>query len=57
MEMFTLSGVEIISQVDVTVQDFWAWAYSNILSNRNRSIFAEFLVAAALGLTHQPRIE
>ncbi|MBD2081661.1 hypothetical protein [Leptolyngbya sp. FACHB-17] len=57
MEIFKLSGAEIISQVDVTVQNFWAWAYSDILSNRNRSIFAEFLVAAALGLTHQPRIE
>lgn len=24
-----------------TVGDFWQWAYSDILSNRNRSIFAE----------------
>ena len=24
--------------------DFWQGAYSNILSNRNRSIFAEFIV-------------
>ena len=40
-----------------TVSDFWAWAYSDILSNRNRSIFAEFLVALALGVTDEPRVE
>jgi hypothetical protein len=27
-----------------TVGDFWRWAYSDILSNRNRSIFAKFIV-------------
>ena len=42
---------------NLTVLDFWAWAYSDVLSNRNRSIFAEFLVAAALGETNNPRIE
>ena len=40
-----------------TVSDFWAWAYSDILSNRNRSIFAEFLVAFALDVTNEPRVE
>jgi autotransporter translocation and assembly factor TamB len=52
-----LSGSEAVLQANVTVQDFWTWAYSDILSNRNRSVFAEFLVAVALDLTHQPRIE
>ena len=33
----------------VTVGDFWQWAYSDILSNRNRSIFAEYIVGVALG--------
>jgi hypothetical protein len=40
-----------------TVGDFWRWAYSDILSNRNRAIFGEFLVASALGVTQQPRTE
>lgn len=34
-----------------TVGDFWTWAYSDVLSNRNRSIYAEFLVGSALGVT------
>ena len=40
-----------------TVGDFWQWAYSDILSNRNRSIFAEFIVGVALGAVGQPRVE
>ena len=40
-----------------TVGDFWAWAYSDLLSNRNRAIFAEFLVGSALGVLDKPRIE
>ncbi|HMS42169.1 MAG TPA: hypothetical protein PKE69_18190 [Pyrinomonadaceae bacterium] len=53
-----LSGKEKIGEIDNgTVLDFWSWAYSDILSNRNRSIFAEFLVATALGETDNPRIE
>src|SRR5260221_7922400 len=40
-----------------TVGDFWSWAYSDILSNRNRGIFAEFLVGTALGVMDEPRIE
>jgi hypothetical protein len=31
-----------------TVGDFWAWAYSDILANTARGIFAEFLVGVAL---------
>jgi hypothetical protein len=33
-----------------TVGDFWAWAYSDILENTARGIFAEFLVGSALGV-------
>jgi hypothetical protein len=40
-----------------TVGDFWQWAYSDVLSNPNRSVFAEFMVSAALGVADQPRIE
>jgi len=41
----------------LTLADFWSWAYSDVLSNRNRSIFAEFLVASALGVLDSPRVE
>lgn len=52
-----LSGKEIIEKIDKNVLNFWSWAYSDILSNRNRSIFAEFLVAVALDKIQVPRIE
>lgn len=42
------SQTPVFSSGDLTVGDFWRWAYSDILSNRNRGIFAEFLVGAAL---------
>ena len=41
----------------LTLGDFWSWAYSDILSNVNRSTFAEFMVAAALGVLDEPRLE
>ena len=41
----------------LTVGQFWSWAYSDILSNRNRAIFAEFLVGAALSALDHPRVE
>lgn len=47
----------IIGCENLTVGDFWSWAYSDILSNRNRSIFAEFIVGSALGVIDTPRIE
>ena len=40
-----------------TVGHFWQWAYSDILSDRNRSIFAEFIVGVALGVLDTPRVE
>jgi hypothetical protein len=40
-----------------TVGDFWRWAYSDVLSNRNRSLLAEFIVGQALGATRSPRVE
>ena len=39
------------------VADFWRWAYSDVLSNRNRAIFAEYIVGVALGAVSQPRVE
>jgi len=41
----------------LTIGDFWAWAYSDVVSNANRSVFAEFMVGAALGLAGKPRVE
>lgn len=46
-----------IKGTDALISDFWGWAYSDLLSNRNRGIFAEFLVGHALGLTDGFRIE
>jgi hypothetical protein len=43
--------------VETTVLDFWRWAYSDVLSNGNRSVFAEFMVGKALGCLIQPRVE
>jgi hypothetical protein len=41
-----------------TVADFWRWAYSDVLSNINRSTFAEFMVARALvECVSKPRVE
>ena len=46
-----LAPGERIPELDgVTVGDFWAWAYSDILENTAREIFAEYLVGNALGV-------
>ena len=37
--------------------DYWRWSSSSLLDNTNRGVLAEFLVAAALGLHKEPRIE
>lgn len=39
-----------------SVLDYWRWAYSDVLENVQRGIFAEYLIAAALGVTHVRRI-
>jgi len=55
--MKKLTTNEPLLVLDSTVGDFWAWAYSDILINRNRGIFAEFIVAQVLNLTEQCRTE
>jgi hypothetical protein len=40
-----------------TILDFWRWAYSDVVSNRNRAVYAEYIVGAALGCVDTPRIE
>ncbi|MCL4850734.1 MAG: hypothetical protein KJZ78_05055 [Bryobacteraceae bacterium] len=41
----------------VTIGDFWSWAYSDLMSNTVRPLFAEFLVGKCLGLVDKPRKE
>ena len=48
---------EKIPALGATVGEFWSWAYSDILSNTGRAVFAEFVVGMALGVTHVPRVE
>ena len=38
-----------------TVEDYWQWAYSDIIGNTNRGALAEFIVAKALGATASVR--
>ena len=40
-----------------TLQDFWRWAYSDVLVNTIRAVFGEFLVASALGVQSKPRVD
>lgn len=46
-------GTEMITDENgtglATMQDFWAWAYSNLTSNTQRGTYAEFLVSIAVG--------
>ena len=42
---------------NLTVGDFWSWAYSDILSNANRGVFAEFLIGTALEAVKNCRVE
>ena len=39
---------EVRGASGATVGDFWTWAYSDILGNTNRGVFAEYLVARGL---------
>lgn len=41
----------------VTVGDFWSWAYSDVMMNTIRSVFAEYIVGLALNAVSDPRIE
>lgn len=47
-----LTGNEKIFGVSdgVTIKDFWQWAYSDIIRNTKRGVFAEFLVKCALDM-------
>ena len=57
MKTNLLAPSDNILNTDKTVGDFWRWAYSDILCNTTRGVFAEYLVASALGVIDIPRIE
>ena len=40
-----------------TIQEYWQWAYSSLLGNTERGNYAEYLVAVALGIADNTRIE
>lgn len=46
-----------VSGLNISLGEFWSWAYSNLLSNLVRGVFAEYIVAHTLGITDQPRID
>ena len=48
------SGSQVLQ---ATVLDYWRWSGSDLMNNRGRSILGEFLVAMALGLEKEPRLE
>ncbi len=50
-------GESLLGLSRCAVGDFWQWAYSDIVSNANRGVFAEFIVGAALGVLASPRVE
>jgi hypothetical protein len=44
-------------EISVQLVDFWRWSASDLLSNATRGVFAEFIVASALGLVDNVRSE
>jgi hypothetical protein len=53
-EHFVVDG----SPTKLLLNDFWRWQSSDLLNNTTRGVFAEFIVASALGIsTEAPRID
>jgi len=44
------TGNEKLSETGKTLLDFWRWNGSDLASNATRGVFAEFIVASALGI-------
>jgi hypothetical protein len=44
-------------EIPVQLVDFWRWSASDLLRNTTRGVFAEFIIASALGLAHSVRSE
>lgn len=51
-EHFSTNGNEI----DLTMLDFWKWAYSDLSNNIPRSVLAEYIVASSLKIAQNHRI-
>ena len=49
-EPFTLRG----SDTSIVLQDFWRWAYSDLLNNTLRGVLAEFLVKKSFSFLPPP---
>ena len=49
-EPFTLHG----SGTSIMLQDFWRWAYSDLLNNTLRGVLAEFLVKKSFSFLPPP---
>lgn len=45
------------ARMQLSKESFYDWAYSDLLVNNQRGHFAEYLVAVALGITDQKRLE
>lgn len=41
----------------ISLPSFLQWAYSDLLSNANRGVLAEYIVGFAVGVTVKPRVE
>jgi hypothetical protein len=51
---------KIVDEFGKTISDitaFWQWAHSNLINNAERGVFAEYLVACAIGSADKCRIE
>ena len=51
--MIGFQGIEKLTcdntTLDITIKDFWSWAYSDLYNTVNRGKFGEFIVATAIG--------
>ena len=52
-EKFTFKGKELY----FNIKDFWCWNQSDLLENRTRGIFSEFIIKQALDIKSDQRIE
>jgi len=52
-EKFKFKGIE----QNFGLIDFWKWAFSDLITNKNRGVLAEFIVARLLGLDYMIRPE
>lgn len=49
-EKFTLDG----NDTEISISDFWGWAYSDLLNNTLRGVLAEFLVEKSFSFLPPP---